>query len=339
MKIDEFRHIYNLVFHDDAGWTNWFFHNVATNPDCIYLQDSASTLLMTPYAMQYFGADIHTEYISCVATLPQARGKHLASKNIIRALHDARAKGAAMCELIPAGEHLFHFYRHLGFSTAFYVDRQHFTALHRFEGGSGGAVEPSYDIFSALERRQGNVILHSPEDYQHIIKDLQLDGEHYVTAAADDDGNAAILFATADTDRIKVKSLMADSNDVALTALADLRRQAGQRHVVLMRPPTSGIKSYLRPFGMARIINPEPMLEILAQSHPDLYLPLTINDPLLPQNNASYIINNGSVESGTAKKSQQLDITTLTSIIFSPHTTGSIFSIPSRRPYIALMLE
>lgn len=346
MKLDDFQRIFRSSFDDPEEWQRWFFDNVATDADEVYVSvgrdgKAASALLMQPYGFLYRGAVLPSAYISCVATLPEARSQGLASRTMREALSDARLRGYALCTLIPAEEHLTYFYKRLGFTTAFYADRRRYTGLHEFRDGAGTPVEASFDTLHRLEMRWGCGVLHSQNDYAEIVADMRIDGENHIIAVADADGGEAMLFATVGPDEAKVKCLLADSEALAQGALAELRRRIAEKPVTVYCAPLSGEKAFLTPAGMVRVTDPMPLLSALAASDPKMSLSIRIADKLLTENSGTYILHDGTCRHDDTVAHPDLDIesSTLADILFSNHRTGALFGIPSRRPYMALMLD
>ena len=348
MKQDQFQEIFCSSFTDGPEWRKWFFDAVAVDDDQIYIAadnrgKAASALLMQPYSFLFHGYEMPTGYISCVATLPENRSQGLASRLLLDALHAAYEKGYAMCELIPAEDHLYYFYSSENFATVFYTDRERYTSLHSFHPGRGALVEPSYELFHALEVEQGCGILHSESDYANILADLALDGGEIVLAATDDDGASAMLFAVNDgPDAVKVKCLIGMSKYAVRTVLCELRRRVGDKAITVLRPPLSGDKAFLHPFGMGRIVDAAKILGILAAAHPDLHITIRLRDEQLPHNTGVYVVKDGVCQHTPWREGKfDLDIApdTLAAILFSSHDTGEIFDLPARRPYMALMLD
>ncbi|MDE6207117.1 MAG: GNAT family N-acetyltransferase [Muribaculaceae bacterium] len=346
MKRKAFQEIFVSSFSDPEAWRRWVFDEVVGSDEQIeVLADgqgkAVAALLRQPYAFSYFSEELPSEYISCVATRPEARGKGLASQLMVNALRGARKAGAAMCSLIPARDHLYFFYRNFGFATVFYVDREHYIAEHCFGPGSGEVVEPSYEIFHALEERLGTAVMHSVTDYAHILQDMAIDGGDCVVAARDGD-NLAMLFAVSDSNSVTVKSLLANSPEVAETALCELQRRLPGRKVTVNEPPMSGVRAYLRAYGMARILDAKAFLDVLASRHKRLVYTIRLTDRLLPENSGLYHIAGGKcVRDDSNAGPYDLDVTpeVLAEILMSAPEIGSIFNLPARRPYMALMLD
>lgn len=345
MKSDDFKTIFRAAFDDPPRWRDWFFSEVACDEAQIRtLPDRdghpSAAMLMQPYAFLFHGAELRSEYISCVATLPSARSQGLATRLMEQSLADAAARGVALCELIPADDALYGFYRRSGFAPVFYAREDRYTALHRFDGAAGQLTAPSYDILHRLETRLGCGVLHSAADYSHILADMAIDGGD-ICVAARDGSREAILFAVADSGGVRVKCLLADSEGVAMTVLAALRQHVGDAPLRVLRPADGG--GVIRRSGMARIMRPADLLAAVAAAHPGLRVTVSLRDSLLPANDGLYTIADGrcAVDRGADCRHADLDvdITVLADILFGTHRTGNIVGIPSRRPFMALMLD
>ena len=348
MKREQFQQIFRSSFDDSDERCRWFFDKVANDPSQIYIAPdshgrAASALLMQPYDFLYEGHLLPSAYISCVATLPEARSKGLASTLLKDSLRAARANGTVLCELIPAEDHLYFFYDRLGFATVFYADRERYSSAHTFKDASGALTDPSYEIFHGLEMRRGCGVLHTRTDYDNILADMALDGGNTLLAATDGNGAYAMLFATDNGNEKSVRCLMSDNEGLASTVLAELRRRAGARPFTVLRPPMSGSHAFLKARGMLRITDPLPLLSVLGEVHPGLRLSIRLTDSELPENNGVYSIADGSCRRSPYVEKGHFDLAidtpVLASILFSSHDMGRIFGIPARRPYMALMLD
>lgn len=344
---EAFREVFSSAFDDSRRWRDWFFSKVAVHDDEISIAldgmgKPVGALLMQPYTFLYRDAELPTEYMSCVATKPEARSKGVASELIAKALVEAAARGSVLCELIPAHDHLYYFYRRFGYSGVFYVDRLRYTALHPFKA-HGEAAEPDYELFSALERRVGCGILHSSEQYAFVLEDIAIDGG-YALAVRSDEGSA-IALAVPEGDAVKVKCLLADTPELADGVLAQLRELVGEKAIVTDTPPLTGDKAFLRAYGMVRILNAEALLAAVAASHSRLKYNVRVRDEIIEANNGLFALSGGKcrrVECGAELSSEpnlDVDIVTLAAILFSSERTASIFGLPARRPNMSLMLD
>lgn len=352
MKKAQFESIYASAFADSARWRRWFVNEVVTDKaddDIFIVTDSsgrpAASALLKYYGFAYAGTVLPSGYISCVATRPEARTRGLASQAVGEALADARRRGYAFCELIPANRSLYAFYSRFGFADGFYADEERYTSLHDFSGGAGMPVEPTYALFHEVESRIGCGVLHDETDFRHIMTDLEFESGHSVVFIRNGE-DAACLFAAWDASRpdssVTVRSLIADNEETALEALSILRAEVGERHFSVWRPPFSGLKAHLRIRGMARIVSPSLVLGALAAAHPSLRTDMRLHDALFPENNGYYRLSDGRCTVGKESgRRPDIDVSVpvLTSILFSAEKTGDIFGLPTRRPYMALMLD
>lgn len=353
MKKKEFEEIYTAAFSDAKEWRRWFFDTVvsdAHDEDIFLVADSAgrasASALLKPYTFLYAGAELQSGYISCVATRPEARAHGLASQAMEQILRAACERGYAFAELIPATRSLYNFYSRFGFADAFYADEERYTALHKFEYAEDGTVvAPSFEIFHALELKAGCGVVHSEKDFKNILADLSFENGHSVVFIQTGEYHAC-LFASWDSrregDTATVRCLLADSETAASAALRELRRQIGERPVTVWHPPLSGDKAHLRVRGMVRIVHALAVLQALAAAHPSLHYTIRLHDSLIPANDGFYTIADGQCTcTATSEMRPDLEVTVpvLSSILFSAEKIGKIFLLPTRRPYMALMLD
>ena len=352
MKRADFEDIARQVFREDSdAWRRWLFANVVRE-DMLYgvnedgTNRTIATLMLTPYNILYMNARARAGYISYVATRKEGRGHGYAARLMRKVIRTAFRNGLDFLTLIPAQRHLYFFYDKFDFATVFYMDEERYTALQPFDGGTGNPIPPQYEYLARLEEHFGCGIIHSRQDYELLMQAQALEPGHAEIAALADDGSLALLFADWDAEKpgstVTVRSLLAESEQAALTALRELRSRVGERPMTVRRPPVSGIKAYLRPFGMARIINVERVLSMLSAQHPSLKMRIRVYDPLITENTAVYTLAKGKcTRTPWSDGNFDLDVRTgtLTSILFSSEKIGRIFNIPTRRPYMALMLE
>lgn len=338
--------LFSTGFDEPKRWVDWYFNNVYNDDKALvsYCDDTPAACLMTdPYKLKLGPTTVDMAYISCCTTAPRFRGQGLMSRLLVDTLLESASKGYAVASLIPASESLYFFYDRLGFATVFYADEQRFTSLHKFiPDNSLVEVEPDYGIFSTLENLRNSTVLHSENDFVNIMADNRLDNGHVITLADSESHQAAaMLFATVHDDAIIVNDLLSTGFSARSAALALLRERVGQRMFIVRNPP-SGDTMFLKSRGMLRIVNPMALLKSIAEANPETEQVIRLHDNIIQANNAIFIIHNGDVErtSSTIRKpTLDVSIETLAKIIFNSPEIGKIFSMPSYRPYMALMLD
>lgn len=344
-KKDTIKALYDISFPEDLRWNEWYFKNVYRDDDayCLYRDDKlVSSLLMSNYTFKYRGTPVGMGYISGASTAPYSRHKGYMSELMVDVLRKARDKDFAFVSLIPASDRLYFFYDHFGFSTVFFVDRERYTSVHKFDASPDYVRAcPSYEIFSALERMVDNIVLHSEEDYLAICADNAGDGG-VITAATDLDGRpAAMAFAVQQGGECVVRALFAVNEDAAETVLDAVKQRFEHLPMVVWSAPTHR-RASLRSRGMMRVVDVEKVLSILAASQPSIDQVIVVRDRLIADNNGIFKLSNGRCQRLDEKPthvSLDVDVAILASILFSSEEIGRIFNLPTSHPQMPLMLD
>lgn len=347
MKSKFFKKVFNAAFAESEQWRQWFYDAVVADDDVVVGEDGAgrqvSALLLQNYGFLFHGTVLSSGYISCVGTLPEARGKGAASRLMVGALREAAARGMAFCELIPAADSLFFFYRRFGFATVFYVDRLHYTSLHRFTQAADGALcQPDADILGRLERANRCGVLHDAVQFSQVLKDMEIDGDSYALAATDGLGGEAMAFVRSNDSQATVRSLLNTSEAAADTVLAEVRRREPDKMIVVETPPVSATHAFMRSRGMGRIVDAGKILAAVAAAHKEVRQAIRLTDSLLTENSGIYLLSDGICRRDDAYAGH-IDLDTspdiLTAILLGSPAAGNIFNIPAGRPYMAMMLD
>lgn len=342
----EVRKLFDTGFKEPLHWTEWFFDKVYDDSKVMLSRSNSqptSCLFIDSYRLKLSKATVEMAYLSCCTTAPQFRGRGFMSRLISDALMETSARGFAVTALVPASERLYFYYDRFGFSTVFYADEQRYTSLHQFSRDPLLTEQtPTYDAFHTLERTRRAAVIHSATDFDNILADNALDnGIVIYVAECETHTPAAMLFATVNENSVTVRDLLSVSENAADTALSILRERIGERMIIILAPPSDNPPA-LKSRGMARIVNPLALLQAIASEFPRTEQVIRLRDPLIPDNNAVYIIHDGHVErvSSTMRKIT-LDVTVdiLARIIFNSRRVGETFAMPSFRPSMALMLD
>lgn len=355
---DETKKLWKECFTDSDEFVEMFFSRVYRDDDLIYLTGEKggniqSAMLLQRYALSFHGQELPMAYVCGAATKRSQRGKGLMSLLMSRALVESYARGDAFSSLIPAHSWLYAFYQRFGFQSVFQVHLDHYTAFHPFvtEGDFGTAenlFSPEvYEAFRRLERKVPCRVLHSQRDFLNILDDINLDGGHVAVVTDRNAGGdiVAIALGVKRDEHVLVTDLLADSREAAVAALHNVREAFPEMpFTVPIMPVDDGLESRkkLTPKAMARIVNVGMVLSAIAAAHPKLRLALRVTDHIIPENNAIFLINRGTVAVNNAYPSKldfDVDVETLTTLIFSSPEIGNITGLPSVRPQISLMLD
>lgn len=350
MHKNDFKKLFREAFALSNEWADWFMNSVYDENDMLGIEiegKPVSTLLMSRYPFAYQGTVLPSAYISCVATAKSERGKGYMSALMLKALIASAERGDAFATLIPANRHLYFFYDSFGFSTVFYIDEQRYTSLHTFPSSDDFTeTVPDFDTFSRLEAMRPCAVRHDVKHFSQILEDIRLD-DGLTVAVTNGKGEDAIAFVE-NGKEVKVLDLLSTSETAADNVLAAVRKRVGEKAFIILGTPPEVASddsfrgARLRARGMLRIVNAELVLDTLAAANPSMRQAIRVHDPIIRKNNATFIISKGKCERATVKP-QHLDldvnIDVLARLLFSAPSIGDIFGIPTRRPFISLMLD
>ena len=352
-KKTEYKKIYKESFNDSNEFIDLFFNKVYDEEQAIMLDIDnipVSALLLRQFKMNFHSSDLPLGYICAAATARKMRSHGYMSELILETMRRAYDIGDFMLALIPANRALYAYYDKFGFNTVFYIKEERYTSAHIFNNGEGAfdfSLAPTDDrvkkMFFILNNLREFSVKLGEDDYEIMVEDNRLDGGQIVSAynvAAD--SVDAIAIAVVDDDRILVRDILAVTDIAREAVLGEvLKRFPGLPMTVVAIADDSRVAP-LQAHGMGRIINSEMTLKAIAASTPKLKASIRVYDHQLPQNNHIYTIDNGTVtvNDGFGGK-LDLDVTqeVLTSIIFSAPKMGTIFNLPTKRPFMSLMLE
>lgn len=355
------KRIWQERFNDSGQWMDMVFSRIYRPDDAFALEsdgETVSSLLLRPLDYIHFSHPLQCSYIYGAATLKRRQGQGHMTRLLDLTLRAAMERGDAVMFLRPSRKWLYGFYARFGFTPVVLADRQRFTSAHRFISRPDNySVETTvYDIdrladdYTRLSACRQSTLIHSAADFKTILIDNSIDNG--VKAIVNDhDGNtSAIAFATlSQAGHVHVSDLTASSEEAAEEALAAIKAQIPDRMMIVdAYPERKGID--LTPKGMARIIDARRMLSVIAEANTSLRYVIRLSDPIIKENNAIFAISSGKVTriSADGKDARHdlqpridldVSIDTLTSILFSSAATGSIFNLPTARPYLSLLLD
>lgn len=181
-------------------------------------------------------------------------------------------------------------------------------------------MDACFSYFDQRLRERNACILHSYTNFRTIVHDYAIsDGKIWVALNNEHIPVGIIFTVPAGGSSFVAKELVADSEEVKevllRTALNHYHASSGiYRTVVLHASPTADFSTIAAadsndtsefvsnasseegqtiPFGMARIIDANKVLSMWAAVNPERRLIIHLSDPLLTNNNGSYIIENG----------------------------------------------
>ena len=360
-KKDEIKRLWADTFGDSREFVDMYFDRVYRDSDAMtILSDDGhlvSSLLLQPYSLFFHKREASVSYIAGAMTRRNMRGRGLMTSLMIDALEASRGRGDLLTLLIPASDYLYSYYARFGFAAVVFTDIMRYTSLPSFAPADSSASDDFtpvenifddkvYEAMAAMERDlKQSVVLHSYRDFLNILDDLRLDGGR-CEAVADSDGNVvAIGWARPAPDgsgSIQVDELLYRSAHARQAVLRRFRLRWPDKPFAVKAPVADDNRRPTRR-AMARIVNIEAILGLLAEAYPHLSLNLRIADTLIPANDGVFSIAAGKCSRRESSRATRLDfdidVVTLAEILFSSPEIGNVMDIPARRLHMALMLD
>jgi len=350
---NEVKYIWKTCFPDDTDeFIHFYFKEKYKNENTlVYLSEgkAVACLQMLPYAMTFYGKLIPTAYISGAATLPSYQNKGIMKALLVYAFHEMSRRKIHLTTLIPQEDWLIRFYEKAAYTPAFEYAEEEIKCNEsiplsdsiEIRALTPKNIKEAYNFYSDYFSKINLCIQKSFQDFKAIVNSYVLDQGEVLTAY-ENRKIAGICFISYHQSTVFVKDLIGIKDAL----LGYLCRQYSRRNIKLHKPVNN--QEIIRFKGMARIVNPQPLLNIYAAAQPQLSLIFSITDKDISQNNAKYLINKGECRKIDANriyaniKVYSVSIDLLTRILLGSHLRecSSDYAIfPPAHSYMSLMLE
>jgi predicted acetyltransferase len=349
-KKDAVKSLWRECFADSDAYVEMFFSQVYREDEAMLLMmdgEPVSSLLLQHYAMNFHGVMCTVSYICGAATARQQRCHGNMSRLMAESLRESYKRGDIASTLIPANEYLFGYYKHFGFSPAFYVDIERYTSAHTFKfigeylRYDTPDSDEAFDFFTRKMLERPCTVQHSREQYRNILMDNSVDGGSVVMLSYASGGVCAMAFAVPSDDEVKVVELLSDNINARNAVLEEV-------HNLFAGLPITVYGYYdpshnnLEERGMLRIVNVKAALSIVGRVYPHLNMVIRVTDKIIAENNHVYRVSGGECvidDDYTDMLDYDMDIEMFTSMNFGNEVTRKIMDYPAVRPFISLMLD
>lgn len=275
--------LWRLSFNDSEEFIRLYFDRVYKEENTLVIEKNGrvvSALQMLPYTMTYFGTEISATYISGACTLPEMRGKGLMRELLQNALEEMKNRSVAVSILIPATYWLFDYYRTQGYTEAFDYSEHVYTRPKTPVYAPDITVMPPevpsidslYNYFNRKMRERSCCVLHTKDDFITILRDLELSGGQMLTALDELDEPVGMIFVFpppltihGGKSQVYIKEFLYDDERIAKLLLQEATLQNNVSRAKYTTPP---IGSVTYPFGMARVIDRERLIQDWLATHP-----------------------------------------------------------------------
>ena len=372
---NETRVLWDKCFsEEDKRFVDFYFEKRYNENDNIFIEKDGkvvSALQLISYPFSYYGKTIGCSYLSGCCTDPDYRSQGLMNDLIIKALKQAKNNGACFAALIPASESLFNYYAGTNFVTTFDYSRIRInlsqqvnettsqqvsnSVISDFQHLMANSQQPSSDFYEVYEyfnnkmRARNCCIQHNEYDFKVITDDLELFDNHLLVARYGED-ICGLAFCYLRNGEIYIKDVFAESSVIfsdLISAAGKMTKGESQKSKVsesvsinILVPPVAGQKTHR--LGMARLIDAETMLRLYAMSHPKMKMEISLVDTILPENNGTYYINNGTLDKKNSIGTNVVDIEQLTQALFGYKTETlpeKLKAFNNQAAFMSLMLD
>ncbi len=342
MKREKIMGLWQACFHDPEPFVRFYFERKYRDEEALLYEEGGEALsafLMLSYPLVWGASTFPTSYISGACTAEKARNRGLMRRLLAQGFRRMYGEGIVLSTLIPAEEWLYGYYAASGYAPVF---RRTLSQWHPHRPAAAGCrievaagewqrlAEESYPYFSRCQQERPCRIHHTPEDYATILGDLYLSGGSLLLARQEQAPHALCGMALAfpEESRLHVKELSGETPEIrdGLLAAADAHfRKEETVYRALYDPQRAA------PYGMARIIRAEPLLQHFAATHPQMEKEFSITDPLLPENQGTFRLAQGRChrKSGGVQHSP----------IGIADLAQALFAAPEEAPYLSLMID
>ena len=276
----QIRTLWRNIFGDNEDFIKMYFKHVYKDEYALAMEldgKIVSSLMLLPYSLNYYGTELPMGYVVGACTLPAERGKGWMKRLMDTAVEEMKRRGMVLAALIPASTSLFEFYERHGFTRVFDF------SLCTYSRSAYNIPPRNYRIsqlvkfgrselafFSGKLNERPIGVLHDKEDIKNIFRDLALIGGK-VIMASDQGGPCGMAFATpsgrqdagADERSALIRELIYTDDSVKQSLLLAVAEAFGVERVVY-RKPSSPEATVSYGYGMARVIDADPMINIRA---------------------------------------------------------------------------
>lgn len=352
-KRDEIKRMWNEAAPGRQELVKTYINNLYRDSDAMTLERDGrvvSSLMLERHTFIYQGQELVTGYIAGAVTRRKDRGNGYMATLLGDALQESAARGDTFIALTPPAEWLYYYYERFGFARVFFVDAERYTALHAFTTESAltevdtdtADRDRLYAAFHDLEMERRCGIIHSRAYFDTIMTVNRLAGGDFVAVAREDGAICAMAFAIVHDGLVIVTDIMADGENSRTSALAALRRHHPELPFKVLAHPDKAGRRRLTCRGLGRVVSVGRTLATIAAANPAFICYIRVTDPIIKENNGTWHVAGGEVASIPAGSAPRLDydvdVTVLTSLIFSAPALSPILGMPTVRPVMSLMV-
>ena len=283
--------LWKISFGDPDEFIQLYFDRVYQDENTFVINQNGrivSALQILPFEMTYCGTTIPVGYICGVCTLPSEQGKGFMKQLMFMALEEMHKRDYALAILIPASSWLFDYYRRFDFANAFDYSIEEISRNNppanqpnnqlnnptkrlsmnpvsglRILSLENLSPDTVYAYFRKKQCERSMSVLHSACQFETICLDWTL-GKGEIWMAFTNERPVGLAFTMFSTNEsLTIREIMVE-NEATKNALVQAILDHYQLPTAKLRLPPTLPNSI--PYGMARVINKEKMIELYRSS-------------------------------------------------------------------------
>ncbi len=303
---EQTRALWRTAFNDSDDFIDLYFEEKYTDDANIFFRhdgDIFAAVQAFPMRFQMGGHVLPSIYISGLATLPEYRRQGLAAQVLYYAHRRAFERGVVFSFLVPGDERLVNFYRQQMHGNYEVTTCRIHVPLQRTEASAEGIEvnEPEqygqdvYVFYKKQQQQSAVALTLSERDFFAAVGDTELDGGALLIARRRQKIVGTCLYLPT-KDGILVRDLMI-AEPGAQTAFVDYLEQAYPKQNLQMIDYCKWEEEGAEPYAMARVLNVERFLTIVAAHHPEEIFEVGVEgDEQIPENNGYYRLEKGKLK-------------------------------------------
>ncbi len=307
---EQTRRLWRTCFHDTDDFIDIYFNEKYSHDTNLTIRHEGRVVAATqllPYRLTFYGMVTRMGYISGLATLPEYRRKGYAANLLHEAHRRLYRQGATLAMLIPGDDDLRHFYEKPQNGAYWTSNYRRVMPIDISEDGPTDKIEVTrpdewhsslYVFYRQLTRQLPFMVHPSEDDFFAALEAVDLEGDNGYTLVARRKGRlVGLCVAVKEADgRVYIRTLAINEACVR-AAFVKYLCQACHTDCVYRRYVVPGATKDVTPYAMARVINVERFLSLVATPNPDFQLHIGIDgDMHIPENNGYYLVQGGRVQ-------------------------------------------
>lgn len=298
--------LWKACFEDSEEFIKLYFDKVYHDEDTLLIEEDGHALAhiqMLPYEFAYNDLLFPFGYISGACTMPDCRGKGLMRSLLADSLKEMFARGDVFTALIPQEEWLYGYYH----DVANYVPAFSKGVLRWNRAGTVPLSDFVEEVVLSYDIKDTFYVKHSRIQAENEVLDFTLaPGGGYERLSGD-----AIVYYMTNGSVLDIRGIVgkADVGRILgwISPFISNHREIEEVSIIV---PDRMYSSLDKPMNMIRVVNLKSLLLTISEDKlllerfaREFKFPMSVNDPILRQNNCTFIVENGRLDFMESEKS------------------------------------